>query len=104
MTASPEGKLTYFNRKAEELFGYSRDEVLGKSYKILHVEDRLDQVESYFKQITKGRDLVDTEIPCVTKDGRVFTVSISTTSVTDSTEKTTLIAIAQDVTDSVPRA
>ncbi len=48
------GKITSWNRGAEALFGYSREEVVGKSITIIIPPDRLGEEEAILRTVSQG--------------------------------------------------
>ena len=48
------GKLTSTNLAAQNLFGYSADELAGKTFTELTHKDDLDESKSFFKQVVQG--------------------------------------------------
>jgi PAS domain S-box-containing protein len=68
---NPRGKITFFNRKCEQVTGYSQDEVMGKSVftSVILKEDRA-KARKRFRQLIKGEVSTDSfETRWVTKEG-----------------------------------
>ena len=85
VTINADKTVTFFNKRAEELFGFSRNEVLGKNVKMIVPMDHRANHDSYVnanittgvnKVIGSGRDLEMT-----TKDGGKFWGNLSLTRV-----------------------
>ena len=65
------------NRPAERLFGYSHNELLGLSTRILHPSDEsFEGLNSRFTERLPAGELHTTEIPLVRKDGSVFDAEV----------------------------
>jgi PAS domain S-box-containing protein len=78
----PAGRVSFWNRAAEELFGYQEDEIVGKD---LHTHlapplfhDRYHQAFSEFQRSGNGQMLGKTiEIQCLRKNGELFPAELS---------------------------
>ena len=102
VTVTDEPTIEYANERAIKLFGYSREELLGRPLRAL-IPDRLlreheDRVRDYFRnpkgrQMGQGRELVGR-----TKEGSEIPLDISL-SAARSGEKTFVTAIIRDVTE-----
>ncbi|MFW9985668.1 MAG: PAS domain S-box protein [Candidatus Odinarchaeota archaeon] len=65
------GKITFFNRKCEQVTGYTQDEVFGKSVftSLISKKDRVE-VRKMFKRLAVGEVSPDSsEVALITKDG-----------------------------------
>jgi len=96
------GYITYWNKAAERIFGYSREEVLGKEAHVLLVPDRYR--EAYrrgferFKDTGNGDVVGKTmELEAIRRDGTGFPVEISVLSV-KMRGKWNAIGILRDIT------
>ncbi|MFH1852204.1 MAG: PAS domain S-box protein [Candidatus Neomarinimicrobiota bacterium] len=81
ITITASGRIESFNRAAEQIFGYSADEVLGSNINILMPEPHSSQHDGYLnkylksgqaKVIGKGREMVGCR-----KDGTIFSMDLS---------------------------
>ncbi len=82
-TIDAEGRITSFNRVAELLTGYTKDEVLGRP---CHQIFRADfcEVDCPLKRSIKTRERSEAvEVNVVTKDGRKLPIAISTAALVD---------------------
>jgi len=77
-TINAQGKITSFNRAAEEITGFIKEEVIGRSCDDLFKTDLCDTVCPLKKSISSGARINNREVHIQTKDGRSIPVSIST--------------------------
>ncbi len=72
-----DGIITSWNRGAERLFGYTAEEVIGKSVTILIPEDRMNEEPEILDRIRRGErvDHYDTVRRC--KDGSLIDISLT---------------------------
>ena len=71
----PKGNVTLWNRAAEETFGWTRDEMLGKPYQPVDAEDRKNS-EDVIRKITAGVPVNAYETRARRKDGTVLDVAV----------------------------
>ncbi|MDB4433235.1 sigma 54-interacting transcriptional regulator [bacterium] len=77
-TVDSERTVTSFNRAAEELTGYRRDEVLGRACSQIFKSDRCEGSCPLRASIDTGEGIHDQEATIVTKSGQSLPISIST--------------------------
>lgn len=96
------GEVVIWNPAAEELFGWSRDEVIGRKLSELEhyfPESKQREHEGLRERIIQGQGINNFETKRQTKDGEVIDVLISTASVHDETgEPEIALGIIQDIT------
>ena len=66
------------------MFGYSSEEIIGKSARLLTPEDRKDEVDAVLRQIRAGQHVEHFETIRVRKDGTVFPVSLTVSPIRDA--------------------
>jgi PAS domain S-box-containing protein len=89
------GVITYWNRAAERLFGFSKEDALGRSVEeLLGAQPRAEVNEKLRKE---GR--FEGEMSYTTRDGRVLTIESRMTLSTDLDRRPIVIEAARDVTD-----
>ena len=94
-----EGLITTWNRGAERLYGYTKEEMIGKSISTLVPKDRPDEIPMILQRIRHGDSVEHLESIRVTKDGRHLEVSLSISPIRDSDGQIVgASAIARDVT------
>jgi PAS domain S-box-containing protein len=77
-TTDKQGNFTYTNDVTAEYTGYSKLELLGKSYKLLVQEDYKHKLEAFYKEQIKNKTRETySEFPFTTKDGRALWVGQS---------------------------
>jgi PAS domain S-box-containing protein len=83
LALSPAGKVVYWNKGAEQMFGYSRTEALGNHLSELIIPaDRLAEENGYFKAVI-DQGYSNFEAFRKRKDGSLIHVDISTRSILD---------------------
>ncbi len=94
------GYITSWNRKAEEIFGYTADEIVGKHVSILFPEERLSEEEAIMQEIRDGRSVINYETIRKRKDGTPFNVAITISPILDSQKRITGVSkVARDITE-----
>ncbi|MBW2183280.1 MAG: PAS domain S-box protein, partial [Deltaproteobacteria bacterium] len=96
------GIIQSFNRKAEEVYGYSREEIIGKHLLILTPESYEKEIEGLLDDfLKKGRSELAEKVlvvPAKRRDGREIIVEITFSS-TPAEEGQLITVIARDVTE-----
>lgn len=96
-----DGAILTWNRGAERLFGYSADEVVGKSVQIIYPPDRLDEFGQILERIQRGESTGPFDTIRVAKDGRRMDVSISESLIRDTQGRA--IGVSKIVRDATER-
>lgn len=95
-----DGTIVSWNAGAEELFGYSAAEAVGRSMLILFPPDRTAEEPQILARITRGERVENLETERVRKDGRRIAVSITTSPLRDPSGRIVGASkIARDITD-----
>ena len=95
-----DGTIATWNSGAEKLFGYTAEDVVGKSVTILIPPDRHDEEPEMLERVSRGEQVQHYETVRVTKDGKPVPVSLSVSPIIDASG--TIIGaskIARDITD-----
>ncbi len=82
-----QGVITSWNSSAEQLFGYTADEIIGKSLYLLVPPERQKEVAEVIERIMKGDVMKDYETTWLRKDGTLVDVSVTDTPIRDSNGK-----------------
>ncbi len=94
-----DGIIMSWNRGAQEIFGYSEAEVLGKSIKLLIPEERLQEEDQILRKIRNGINIDHFETVRKHKTGRMLPVSITVSPLRDSNGKIIGASkVARDIT------
>jgi len=93
--ATIEGIVTSWNAAAERLFGYSSEEIIGRSVMLLGPEDRVGEMAAILARISAGQSIEDYESCRVRKDGTTFPVSLTVSPVKDAAS--TVIGVSASV-------
>ena len=78
------GIITSWNQGAEHIYGYTAEEILGKSITVIAPKDRPDEIPGILRKIANGESVEHFETTRVTKDGRRLTMSISVSPMRDT--------------------
>ena len=78
-----DGMVSSWNPGATHLYGYRREEMLGRSVARLLPEDRQDEMEEILEGIRRGEEFEHYETQRVCKDGTVLDVSITCSPIRD---------------------
>ncbi|GAB4393736.1 MAG: hypothetical protein Tsb0032_14240 [Kiloniellaceae bacterium] len=99
VTISLEGRITAWNRAAEDLFGYSAEEAVGQSIDMLIPEGRTKEHWAFRERFLQGLATGPVETTRLTRDGRCVDVSLTVSPVRSMTDEVTgASAIYRDVT------
>ena len=95
-----DGIIMSWNRGAERLFGYSADEMIGKSVTILIPAERQDEEPHILGRIRRGERIEHYETVRLRKDGSLVDISLSVSPVKDAAGKVIGASkIARDITE-----
>ncbi len=94
------GIITSWNKSAERLFGYTAQEVVGKSVTILIPQERFDEEPSILERVRRGERIDHYETVRRCKDGTLLDVSLTVSPVADSQGRVVGASkIARDITE-----
>ncbi len=82
-----EGIITQWNAGAEEIYGYTAQEVIGRPISLLAPKDRADEIPEILRKIRTGERVEYFETVRVTKDGRRLNMSVSVSPILDAEGK-----------------
>ncbi|HET8686379.1 MAG TPA: PAS domain S-box protein, partial [Methanosarcina sp.] len=99
ITKSFEGIITSWNKGAEQVYGYSTEEVLGKSISILEPPTLTGEAQRLCKVVQQGEKIQQYETLRLRKDGKLINVSLTIFPVFDNQgQKNAASIIATDIT------
>jgi PAS domain S-box-containing protein len=98
LATDPDGLILTWNPGAERLYGYTRDEVLGKHVSLLHARKELEA--RLIEKLGNGDRVSQLETVKLTKDGREIDVSLTVSPILDRKGRTIGVSrIARDITE-----
>ena len=83
LSADLDGTVTSWNAAAERMYGYSGEEIVGKSLSLLIPEDRTDEFTAASARIKAGQHIERRDTIRVRKDGGEIPVSVSVSPIRD---------------------
>jgi PAS domain S-box-containing protein len=94
------GIVTSWNRGAERIFGYTADEMIGRSITILIPPDRHNEEPSILERVRRGESVSDYETVRQRKDGSLVDISLTVSPVKDAAgEVVGASKIARDISE-----
>jgi PAS domain S-box-containing protein len=100
LSKSLDGIIVSWNKGAERLYGYSSEEVKGKSVSLLIPPDHLDDFNTIMETLKRGERIENYETERRRKDGEIIHVSLTVSPLKNSAgEITGASAIARDITE-----
>ncbi|MDX6667460.1 MAG: hypothetical protein QOK04_840, partial [Solirubrobacteraceae bacterium] len=102
LTKDGRGVITSWNRGAEQVYGYSAEEAVGRSIQLLIPTHRAGEEQRILEQIMAGDRIDHYETERVRKDGRIIDVSVTVSPLSDRAGKIVgASVIARDITQRV---
>jgi len=92
-----EGKFIVFNKRFEEVTGFTKNEAIGEKPFELYVPEESRQI--VIKKLREVESVHDIEIPIVSKDGRPLVATWSGAKVKLPSGKDGIVVVGQDVTE-----
>jgi two-component system cell cycle sensor histidine kinase/response regulator CckA len=95
----PEGRVQLWNQASERIFGWSREEALGRLPPFIP-EDKLEEFASILQRSLKGEPSSRIELTCRKKDGSPVEISLRTAPLNGEHSKVTAVmCISADITE-----
>jgi PAS domain S-box-containing protein len=99
ITGSLDTTIISWNKAAEQMYGYSAEEVMGKSASILESDNVKGEVKHFYEKIKRGDKIQHFETSRLKKDGTVINISLTLSPVFDAGGRLVAISsIARDIT------
>ncbi|MBC8469148.1 MAG: PAS domain S-box protein [Planctomycetes bacterium] len=100
ITTDIAGNITFWNKGAEILYGYRKEEAIGKPVSILYKDEDLHVLEAMIADLMEGKDIPGLEATCIDKNRQDIEILLSLTSVRDEDGNITeLVGITKDITE-----
>ncbi|MHB1049999.1 MAG: response regulator [Bacteroidota bacterium] len=97
ITVDTERRIVEFNSSAQKIFGYSRDEVVGKNISMLYADSNEGQ-QMHSRTLDNGN--ISREVRNKRKNGDIFTSHIAASSLLNETgELLGLVGVSRDITE-----
>src|SRR5690242_7374460 len=94
-----DGIVQSWNAAAERMFGYTAEEMIGRSITVLFPPDRLDEEPKILEQLRKGKRVDHFETIRLRKDGRPIDVSVTISPIIDPAGRVVGVSkVARDIT------
>src|SRR5918994_3539968 len=95
-----DGIVTSWNRGAQEIYGYSVEEIVGKPISVLAPPDRYNEISDILEKVRREEHIDHYETVRLKKDGDRINVSITVSPITDSVGNVVgASTIARDITE-----
>jgi diguanylate cyclase (GGDEF)-like protein/PAS domain S-box-containing protein len=98
MSSDLDGTILSWNAAAERLYGFSAQEIIGRSVNLIAPPDRLDQIRANIESVKRGVPIEQQETIRRRKDGSLVDVAISLAPLKDAHGKTiALTGMTRDI-------
>jgi PAS domain S-box-containing protein len=95
-----EGRVTIFNKAAEEITGYTRSEMMSRNwFKTVVPKERYPEVLGKFEKLAREGDVGGFESPIVTKAGQERYTSWNNNQIVEDGQVTGILSFGTDITD-----
>ncbi|GAA1941301.1 PAS domain S-box protein [Nocardioides marmoribigeumensis] len=99
-----DGTITFWNHGAEELYGWTAEEAVGQSIRMVAAPETVEEIDEILDRLSAGERVTLHETTRLHRDGRRLHISLSVTPIHDDLGRVVGgAAIARDVTDRVRR-
>src|SRR5918995_1512515 len=100
IATNPQGRIVYWNRAAQELYGWSKEEVMGRPIvEVTPSQEMLERAEEIMAELRAGRSWSG-EFVVQRKDGSTFPAMVTDTPVQDEQGNLVgIIGVSTDITE-----
>ena len=100
ISKTPNRIIVSWNRGAEGIYGYTAEEAIGRSIRLIIPPDYTDKMSHIVEELLRGKPSEHYEVVRKTKDGRLIDVSLSSSLIRDSNDRITGVStIGRDITE-----
>lgn len=100
LSKSLDGIITSWNHAAETMFGYRREEAVGRPITLIIPDDRLHEEEEIIARLHKGERIEQFETVRCTRDGRPIDIELTVSPVRDASGRIIgASSIARDISE-----
>jgi PAS domain S-box-containing protein len=100
ITKTLDGNIISWNKGAEQVYGYSAEEIIGRPISIIEPDWLREEIKQLGEMIKQGENIHNYETSRLRKDGTVIDVSLTLSPVFDASGKLVAIsAITRDITE-----
>jgi PAS domain S-box-containing protein len=97
---TPSGIITDWNQSAEDVYGFTAEEVVGRHISIIAPPDRLDEIREFSEKTVQGNPIKRVETVRMRKDGTRLEIALSVAPIMDAAGNVvTLTGIHRDITE-----
>ena len=100
ITKSLNGTITSWNIGAENIYGYSAEEIIGSNISILAPENLKQEIDELIEDIKQGKKVHHYETVRIRKDGLLINISITLSPIYIKGQLAGISTIARDITQS----
>ncbi len=102
---TPNGIITSWNRGAEQVYGYSAEEVIGKPISVVISPDRPNEMDEILARIRRGERVDHYETKRLRKGRKAIAISLTVSPIYDASSKLIGVSsIARDITERPSRS
>ena len=102
VTIDDQGSITTFNRAAEEMFGYSASDIVGRNVSLLAPSPYREEHDNYLQRYLRTGQAriigLEREVDALRRDGSTFPMALRVTEMNHNGQRG-FIAIVQDITE-----
>ncbi len=100
ISQTPDGLVLSWNRGAENIYGYTAWEMVGRSIMTLVPADRRQEMQDIMGRVAAGERFESVEMLCLRKDGHIIPVTMTHSPIRDTANSISSIAItARDMSE-----